>query len=122
MSNIYAFEKINYNDLVKYYGAYGIGGFSFIIYPYFTTIVTTYDDGSYGDAYINNGNLVTKSDIEAMIGEGVKVDLVVMGLDTADLILPMTAIDDDYAYFSNGELSLIVDGNGTVSDSTNIGK
>ena len=117
MSNGYVFEKIDNNNNVKYNGTYTPDGFSFTAYPYFTMIQTDYNDGSYSNVQTFYGDdVITKWDIGDMLYyQGIKVDLVVKGKDTADLILPLIKIDDDYAYFSNDELSLTVDVNGAVA-------
>ena len=122
MITTYNFEKIDNNNYLKYNGTYTPNGFSFTAYPYFTTIVTNYNNGSYSDATTPDDpdNVITRSDIFYMLDMGVKVDLIVKGKNTADLILPLGSIDGNYAYFSNGELTLTVDSNGAVTEfSTN---
>ena len=122
MINVYVFKKIDNNNYLKYNGTYTQDGFSFMTYPYFTTIDTNYNNGSYRDTSTLNDpdNVVTRSDIFYMLDTGVKVDLIVKGKETADLILPLVSIDGDYAYFSNDELSLKVDADGAVSVSSNV--
>ena len=116
MSNGYAFEKIDNNNYLKYNGAYAPDGFSFIAYPYFTMIDTNYNNDSYSNACTPNNVVATRFDIYDMLKtESVKVDLIVKGEDTADFILPLVGIDNGYAYFSNGDLSLKIDSNGAVT-------
>ncbi len=120
MSNGYSFEKIDNHNYLKYHGAYAPDGFIFIAYPYFTMITTSYDNDLYNKVHTSDGNFVTKYEINSMLGEDVKVDLLVKGKDTADFILPLAGIDNDYAYFSNNSLTLKVDANGDVTEvSTN---
>ncbi len=120
MITTYNFEKIDNNNYLKYNGTYTPDGFSFTAYPYFTTIVTNYNNGSYSDATTPDDpdNVITRSDIFYMLDMGVKVDLIVKGKETADLILPLVSIDNDYAYFSKNSLTLKVDLNGAVTEVT----
>ena len=118
ISEMYVFETINNQECVRYKGVYNTdGSFNFTKNPYFTMIQTDYNDGSYSNVQTFYGDdVITKWDIGDMLYyQGIKVDLVVKGKETADLILPLIKIDDDYAYFSNDELSLTVDVNGAVA-------
>lgn len=111
MSNVYGFEKIDNNNNLKYICGYTQNAFQFQEYPYFTTIVTTYNNGAYSHAYKTMWDIY-----DVLYDVGIKVDLIVKGKETANLILPLVGIDTSYAYFSNGNLSLRVDTGGVVTE------
>lgn len=124
MSNVYGFEKIDNSNNLKYICGYTQNAFQFQEYPYFTTIVTTYNNGAYSDAHAfkdTNHITVTMWDIYNMLNtQGIKVDLVVKGKETADLILPLVKTDSDYAYFSGNTLRLKVDSSGSVTEYSDV--
>ena len=122
MSATYSFKKIDNYEWLKYHCDYTPNGFYFDESLYFTTIVTSYNNGSYSNASTLNDpdNVVTSSDIFYMLNtEGIKVDLIIRGTEMGTLILPLASIDG-YAYFSNDELSLKVDADGAVSVSSDV--
>jgi len=112
MSNRYIFETIN--DHNRYTAEYDTNsGFYFTNEPYFTMVGINSTSGGYGKAYIGSSiNFATKEDISFMLASEVRVDLNLNG----NIILQLTKIDEDYAYFSNGELTLKVDSNGDVTE------
>ncbi len=117
MSNVYTFETIDNLGHNKYTGVYRDDGiFVFNAWPYFTMIQTNYDGSSYDIAEVKNGGYGTRDSINMMLTLDVKVDLVVKGKETADLILPLSSIDSDYAYFSNNILTLKVNNGGIVTE------
>lgn len=124
MITTYIFEKIDNNSNLKYNVTYAPNEFTFTVDPYFTTIGTTYSSGTYSDAYAfkdTNHITVTMWDIYDMLNtQGIKVDLVVKGKETADLILPLVKTDSDYAYFSGNTLRLKVDSSGSVTEYSDV--
>lgn len=119
MSNVYEFEKIDNYKGLKYQCGYTRNEFYFDESLYFTTIVTSYNDSSYSNANTSNDDAITVTSLEIanmLNTEGIKVDLIVRGAKMGTLILPLVSIDDNYAYFSNGELTLTVDSNGAVTE------
>jgi len=123
MSSVYFFDKIDNSKGFIYTCEYSPNSFLFQKAPYFTIISTIYSGGTYDDAYspLLDG-AVTKSEIANMWSQrNIKVDLTVTGKETANLILPLVSIDDDYVYFrDNDGLILKVDSNGAVTEvSTN---
>jgi hypothetical protein len=115
MITTYNFEKIDNNNNVKYSGEYTSDGLNFTTYPYFTTIVTTYNNGAYSDAYKTMWDIY-----DVLYDVGIKVDLIVEGKETANLILPLVGIDTSYAYFSGNTLRLKVDSNGSVTEYSDV--
>ena len=120
MSATYSFKKIDNYKGLRYRCDYTQNEFYFGESLYFTTIVTSYNGSSYSNANISNNadTAVTSLDIADMLNtEGIKVDLSVAGKETANLILPLVSIDDDYVYFrDNDGLILKVDSNGAVTE------
>lgn len=117
MRNAYIFETINNQNHVKYQGRYlPNGSFVFNKGSYFTMIKTSSTSDGYSNAftYPANGYSITKYGIDSMLTVGVRVDLIV----DKNIVLSLTNIDDSYAYFSNGDLSLKVDSNGAVTEAS----